>query len=169
MKSLIIGIVVGILALGGAYYVGYHSGVTDTNVEVAEQRKAWETEVRRLEESHKAEVVRVREELAIENTKLQAQLDALRDQSILDHYVTINEDSTLPVGFVEYHDRLVLNVPVNTIPSGSKSSANKSSVTLRDLMVVLAKNYTMCHADQVKLANLQAIVRDFIAKQEAMK
>ena len=164
MKSLFVGIVVGILALGGAYYVGYNSGVTDTNVEVAEQRKAWETEVLRLEESHKAEVVRVREELAIENTKLQAQIDALRDQSILDHYVTINEDSTLPVGFVEYHDRLVLNVPVNTIPSGSKSS-----VTLRDLMVVLAKNYTMCHADQVKLANLQAIVRDFIAKQETMK
>lgn len=165
MKNIIIGIIVGILALGGAYYVGYNSGVTDTNVEVAEQRKAWETEVLRLEESHKAEVVRVREELAVENTKLQAQIDALRDQSILDHYVTINEDSTLPVGFVEYHDRLVLNVPVNTIPSGNKSAA----VTLRDLMIVLAKNYTMCHADQVKLANLQAIVRDFIAKQETLK
>lgn len=164
MKSILIGIVAGILALGGAYYVGYNSGVTDTNVEVAEQRKAWEAEVLRLEESHKAEVVRVREELAVENTKLEAQLAALKDQSVLDHYVTINEDSTLPVGFVEYHDRLVLNVPVNTIPSGSKTS-----VTLRDLMVVLAKNYTMCHADQVKLANLQAIVRDFIAKQETMK
>lgn len=164
MKSILFGIVAGILALGGAYYVGYNSGVTDTNVEVAEQRKAWQSEVLRLEESHKAEVVRVREELAVENTKLQAQLDALKDQSVLDYYVTINEDSTLPVGFVEYHDRLVLNVPVNTIPSGGKTS-----VTLRDLMVVLAKNYTMCHADQVKLANLQAIVRDFIAKQETMK
>lgn len=164
MKSILIGIVAGILALGGAYYVGYNSGVTDTNVEVAEQRKAWEAEVLRLEESHKAEVVRVREELAVENTKLEAQLNAIKDQSVLDHYVTIHEDSTLPVGFVEYHDRLVLNVPVNTIPSGGKTS-----VTLRDLMVVLAKNYTMCHADQVKLANLQAIVRDFIAKQETMK
>lgn len=164
MKSILIGIVAGILALGGAYYVGYNSGVTDTNVEVAEQRKAWHAEVLRLEESHKAEVVRVREELAVENTKLEAQLNAIKDQSVLDHYVTINEDSTLPVGFVEYHDRLVLNVPVNTIPSGGKTS-----VTLRDLMVVLAKNYTMCHADQVKLANLQAIVRDFIAKQETMK
>ena len=164
MKNIIIGIIVGILALGGAYYVGYNSGVTDTNLEVKAEKEAWEAQVARLEETHKAEVVKVREELAVENTKLQAQLDALKDQSILDHYVTIKENATLPAGFVEYHDRLVLNVPVNTIPTGGKST-----VTLRDLMDVLAKNYTMCHADQVKLANLQAIVKDFIAKQEAIK
>lgn len=164
MKNIILGIVVGILALGGAYYVGYNSGVTDTNLEVKAEREAWESRVHALEETHKAEVVRIREELAVENTKLQAQIDALKDASVLDQYVTIEENATLPLGFVEFHDRLVLNVPVNTIPSGGKTS-----VTLRDLMLVLAKNYTMCHADQVKLANLQAIVRDFIAKQETMK
>ena len=164
MKKIIIGAAVAALALGVAYYTGYHSGVADVNAEVAQEKATWEATIKNLEESHRAEVVRVREELAVENTKLQAQLDALKDESILDHYVTIEENSKLPVGFVEYHDRLVLNVPVNTIPHGGSST-----ITLRDLMTVLAKNYTMCHADQVKLANLQAIVRDFIAKQESVK
>lgn len=164
IKNLVIGVVVGVLALGVAYYTGYSSGVADVNAEVKAETERWQARVEKLEASHQAEVVRVREELAVENSKLQAQLDALKDESILDHYVTIEENSKLPVGFVEYHDRLVLNVPVNTIPSGGSST-----VTLRDLMTVLAKNYTMCHADQVKLANLQAIVRDFIAKQESVK
>lgn len=163
MKKIIIVAAVAALALGVAYYTGYHSGVADVNAEVAQEKATWEATIKNLEESHRAEVVRVREELAVENTKLQAQLDALKDESILDHYVTIEENSKLPVGFVEYHDRLVLNVPVNTIPNGGSST-----ITLRDLMTVLAKNYTMCHADQVKLANLQAIVKDFIAKQEGL-
>ena len=82
---------------------------------------------------------------------------------MLDQYVTIEENATLPVGFVEFHDRLVLNVPVNTF-----RKPTKGKYTLRDLMNVLAKNYTMCHADQAKLANLQAIVNDFIRKQKGL-
>lgn len=163
MKNIILGIVVGILALGGSYFVGYNSGVTDTNLEVKAEREAWESRVHALEESHKAEVVRIREELAVENTKLQAQLDALKDANVLDQYVTIEENATLPVGFVEFHDRLVLNVPVNTF-----RKPPKGKYTLRDLMDVLAKNYTMCHTDQAKLANLQAIVNDFIRKQRGL-
>ena len=162
MKSYLIGAIVVILALGGAYYLGRQSGIEDTNREVAMERQAWENRVEALQKTHDEAVVQIRESLSAENARLQAQLDAIEDSSILDAYVTVEENSRLPVGFVEYHDRLVLNVPVNTI----RTNNTPTKLTLRDLMTVLAKNYTMCHRDQTKLANLQAIVADFVAKQQ---
>ena len=161
-----IGVVLALI-IGGlkyAYDSGYETGKHDVEAVVLVQKQEWEKKIATLNTEHQKVLREMELSHERDKTKLQAQIDALKSLSF-DEYITVEENSKLPVGFIQYHNRLALNVPVNSMLSEYKGK----EVRLKDLMRVMGENYITFHQTRVRLEHLQTIVKDFLNKQGELK
>lgn len=161
--KLLIVIATGIVCVTGYKYIynsGYDAGVLFVSDQVRVEKAKWEASINTLQKQHEAEIAKLNAQHDNTIRRLNDQIDTLKkNPTIITKYM--NPSDPVSEGFIVWHNRCAKGQPLNTfLPA---PTTNK--YTIGDVANHVAINYNNCNKCIDRLTKLQAIVNDFIEKQ----
>lgn len=163
MKKILIGIVLCVICCGTIYTKGKSDGARLMEDKLNSERLNWTAQIETQKKQFRTEVDKVQKEYLTKEHKLKAQIKSLKDNpKVITKYISVDDNTKLPYGLILWHDRLVMNTPLNQF---LPDAVPLKDYTMYDLSNTLAYNYNTCNECMNKLTALQEIVKQYMEKQ----
>lgn len=153
------------------YMQGRSSGKAEIQAKYDEAKLQWEGAIRLAQLAHEDSIKELHESYQQSVALYKRELDRLKRQppkvveKIVEVYIPIEVDNTVPKGFVELHNTAAKGLPLSdSIDNASEPSDKK----LSDVGKTVASNYYQCLVDQQRLESLQLLVEQFMKKQQEL-
>lgn len=175
-KYLIIAFVV-LSLLAGTYIKGRNDGIAKVESEVAAERKEWEDKVADTQAASDKRAAEIAQQYTSITSQYQTELSKLLTSvtdtkgkvtppQVVTVYVPLGSDSNVPKGFINLHNTAATGKPLSGVAQAD--AGDESEKKLSDVGTVVSRNYYQCNALITQLQSLQAIVKDFQDKQQAL-
>lgn len=169
---IIIGIIIAVSStIGFIYHKGKVAGMHEVQIELDQQRADWEKQ-RLLWQSdvaaqtgiYNAKVDQLNDQWERQEKLFREEIDRLKaNPEVI--FVPKNTPCTIPVGFIEQHNRAASGIASGTPPPNLSEPTSK---TLGEISNKVAKNYYQCNKIRAQLETLQNVVKEFQQRQKAL-